>query len=358
MPPTEPERLGDFALEKVIGKGGMGRVYLARQISLDRLVAVKVLPRETAGHDEVRRRFEKEARVAGSLTHPNVVQVYVCGVESGVPYFAMEYLDGESLKNMIAANGTIAPLESLRIAEGVTKALVCAHDHGVIHRDIKSSNIMIDRFGTVKVLDYGLAKFTMDLRFANLTRAGAFLGTPIYVSPEQARGEKVDIRTDIYSLGVVLYEMLAGKPPFEARTALDLLKKHIEEAPVPLSHLQKDIPPRVVELVDKMLAKDLEVRFASPKLLLDEIRSIIGEIEGTGEIRKPSRPRRDDFAPDRTEAVFAPIIAAISAAEKQNRGRSLIYEVRTIEELAAAAAVLLVGLLGSIAYWFLLGQAA
>ena len=349
----ESKQLGDFLLEKIIGRGGMGVVYLARQLSLDRPVAVKVLPKEFTEHPEFVGRFNKEARVAGSLNHPNVVQVYVCGFEDGAPYFAMEFLDGESLSQSLRKNSRIAPPEASRIAEAIAKTLAYAHDNGVVHRDIKPSNVMIDRFGVVKVLDYGLAKLTMDARLSRYTKTGMFLGTPTYVSPEQAKGEHVDIRSDLYSLGVVLYEMLTGRPPFEGRTQVDVLKKHIGEIPLSPRALAKEVPEELEAICMKLLEKKPDDRFASPRILIDALRDAqIAASPTPADDERPKR-KRDEIAPDRTEEVFVPVLAAMSRAQKDARKRGLVYETDGFDVALGVGAAALIGLVGSTAYYFL-----
>ncbi|MCW8141948.1 MAG: serine/threonine protein kinase, partial [Planctomycetota bacterium] len=260
-PPTR-RRLGDFELERKVGQGGMGEVWLARQISLDRPVAVKVLPRSLANQDNFIERFQREAKAAASLVHPNVLQIYSFGVSEGTPYFAMEFVEGEDLQQRMRRGGGLDWAEMARIMIGVGSALAAAHDKGLIHRDIKPSNIMIDRPGQVKVMDFGLAKATTGGN-KSLTSAGLIMGTPNYLSPEQGRGDPLDGRSDLYSLGVVLYELLTGQLPFRADTPAGLIFKHVYEPPPPPGELNPEAPPFLVEICLKLLEKDPDDRYAS-----------------------------------------------------------------------------------------------
>jgi len=255
----EGVRFGDFEVKRKIGEGGMGQVYLARQISLDREVALKVLPERLAQDRSFRVRFEHEARSAARLNHPNIISVYASGIKDGVPYFAMEYVDGEDLASILRKSGKMPVSEALRVAKEVARALDAAHRQGVIHRDIKPSNIMIRDDGVVKVTDFGLAK-ALGAQSV-LTQANVVLGTPHYMSPEQGKGAKVDGRSDIYSLGVVLYEMLCGDVPFKADTPTSVIYQQIYEEPPPLSEKAPHVPRIVEAIVMRMLQKDPAKRF-------------------------------------------------------------------------------------------------
>jgi tetratricopeptide (TPR) repeat protein/predicted Ser/Thr protein kinase len=261
------KQLGDFALEKKLGQGGMGEVYKARQVSLDRIVAVKILPKSLAAQENFIERFQREAKAAANLIHPNVIQIYSIGVEAGTPYFAMEYVEGEDLQQRMKRLGKLSYEECVEIVAGVANALACAFEKGIVHRDIKPSNIMIDKNAVVKVMDFGLAKATQDGGM-NLTQSGLIMGTPNYISPEQGKGETIDSRSDIYSLGVVFYEMLTGLLPFRAETPAALIYKHAFEAPDPPTRLTADVPPFLEEICLRMLAKEPRERYPNPKALL------------------------------------------------------------------------------------------
>ncbi|MCX7803593.1 MAG: protein kinase [Planctomycetota bacterium] len=259
-------RYGDFVVEGKLGEGGMGVVYRARQLSLDRPVALKVLPKGLSNNEEFVKRFVREARAAASLIHPNVVQVYAVGEDHGTHYFAMEFVEGASLDNLMRKGRRFSVAEAVEIAAAVARALVVASERGIVHRDIKPGNIMIDRHGTVKVTDFGLARATGDLQ--NVTLPGYVVGTPAYMSPEQASGGHVDCRSDMYSLGVVLYEVLTGTSPFKSDSIAGLIFKHLNEMPKPPGQVNPAVPPQLDAVVMKCLAKRPEDRFATPKELL------------------------------------------------------------------------------------------
>ncbi len=262
-------KLGEYVLEKRIGKGGMGQVFLAKQESLDRQVAVKVLPKELAKDETFRARFEREAKAAASLIHPNVVQVYSYGIEKGVPYFAMEFVEGEDLSVKLKRGDQHSIQESIRIVRDVSKALECAHHKGMVHRDIKPSNMMIAGDSSVKVMDFGLAKAAR-VR-TSITRAGMIMGTPPYMSPEQGKGDELDVRSDLYSLGVVFYELLTGTVPFQADTPTAVIYQHIYEKPRPIHELSPDVPGPLEDIVMKLLEKKPAERYSDPSQLLADL---------------------------------------------------------------------------------------
>jgi serine/threonine protein kinase len=283
-PPTKPEmntgavnqsgrRFGDFLLEKKIGQGGMGEVYRARQVSLDRPVAVKCLSRGLATQPGFVERFQREAKAAANIVHPHVIQIYAYGIDQGTPYFAMEYVEGEDLQQRMRRLKRLALEEIVDTMIAVASALAAAHEKGMIHRDIKPSNVMIDKQGNVKVMDFGLAKAaTTD---GSLTSSGVIMGTPNYLSPEQGRGDPIDGRADLYSLGVVLYELLAGDLPFRADTPAGLIFKHVYEEPVSLLKRNKEVPPFLDEVTLKLLAKDPAERYPDAKALLNDLRDFM-----------------------------------------------------------------------------------
>ena len=260
VPEGGRRRLGDFELVRKIGQGGMGEVWLATQVSLDRPVAVKVLPRALASQENFIERFQREAKAAASLVHPNVIQIYAYGIDEGTPYFAMEYVEGEDLQQRMRAVQQLDVREIVEVMLGVGAALRGAHEKGLIHRDIKPSNVMIDRNGVVKVMDFGLAKATSG-GSKSLTHAGLIMGTPNYLSPEQGRGDPLDGRSDLYSLGVVMYELLTGTLPFRADTPAGLIFKHVYEPPPSPKEIRPDVPPFLVEVTLKLLEKDPDDRY-------------------------------------------------------------------------------------------------
>ncbi|HYG75828.1 MAG TPA: protein kinase [Planctomycetota bacterium] len=257
---------GEFVIESVLGEGGMGKVYRARQVSLDRWVALKVLPRAKE-NPNFAERFYREARSAARLVHPNIIQIYTVGEYQSIPYFAMEYIEGEDLENILrpSSESVLTVDEIVEIIRAVAKALAVAMEHGIVHRDIKPANIMITRTGLVKVMDFGLAKgVTNDA----VTQAGLVVGTPAYMSPEQGASKPVDTRSDIYSLGCVMYNCIGGKAPFSAENVASLLYKHMYEPPEPLKELRPDLNPELESICMKMLGKKAEDRYQTPQELL------------------------------------------------------------------------------------------
>jgi serine/threonine protein kinase len=258
----------DFVTADLLGEGGMGRVYKARQISLDRWVALKVLPGAKDKHFVDR--FMREARSAARLVHPNIVQIYTVDEAKGIPYYSMEYIEGEDLENILRVSSDPLLLEEvIEVLRSVTKALMMAMEHGIVHRDIKPANIMVTRMGLVKVMDFGLAKgLGAD---QGLTQAGLVVGTPTYMSPEQGASRSVDTRSDLYSLGCVLYYCLTGQPPFVADNVASLLYKHMFEMPEPPSVLNPHVDKDIERVCMRMLAKKQEERYQSPSDVLEEL---------------------------------------------------------------------------------------
>jgi len=263
--PTVAVRLGEYLLERRIGSGGMGQVFLGRQESLDRMVAIKIMPRQTASDQQSVQRFQREAKSIAQLIHPNIVQVFSFGVEKGVPYFAMEYVDGEDLSAKLKNGEEFTTDEVVHIFIEVAKALEAAAAHDMVHRDIKPSNIMIAKTGEVKVMDFGLAKTLT--KPSDVTTVGMVLGTPQYMSPEQGKGEKLDPRADMYSLGCVVYQLLTGSPPFEADLPTAVVCRHIHDKPKPIQELNPDVPDKLAAIVMRCLKKDPDRRFADPCML-------------------------------------------------------------------------------------------
>src|SRR5579872_6523406 len=266
-------RFDDFQLEKKIGQGGMGEVYRARQISLDRPVAVKVLTRGLASQPGFVERFRREAKAAANIVHPHVIQIYAYGIANEMPYFAMEYVEGEDLQQRTRRLKRLAIEEIVDTMIAVASALGAAHEKNLIHRDVKPSNVMIDRQGNVKVMDFGLAKAAST--DGSLTQSGVIMGTPNYLSPEQGRGDSIDGRSDLYSLGVMMYELLAGDLPFRADTPAGLIFKHVYEEPVPVSKRNPEIPPFLEEIVHKLLRKDPSDRYQNGKELVVDLQEFM-----------------------------------------------------------------------------------
>ncbi|HEX8725090.1 MAG TPA: serine/threonine-protein kinase [Gemmatimonadaceae bacterium] len=253
-----------YELDAEIGRGGMGVVYRARDRRLKRTVAIKVLPPELAFRSEIKTRFLREAETAAQLSHPNIVPIYTVDESQGLVFFEMAYVRGDNLAKRLHERGVLPVDEVRRILRDVADALAYAHERGVVHRDIKPDNILLDaENGRPMVTDFGIARAVSD-GDSRLTATGMAIGTPAYMSPEQAAGERViDGRSDLYALGVVAYQMLAGEPPFSAASTPAMLVKHISEAPVPIMQRRADVPPDLAQAVMIMLEKDPANRFPS-----------------------------------------------------------------------------------------------
>ena len=280
---------GKYRIDSFITAGGMGSVYRAVHVMLDKTVAVKVIKNELVTSDEVVARFQREARATSNLNHPNIVSVYDLGqTPDGTLYIAMEFIDGPSLKDVIRRNGPLTPRESIDILRQVASALSAAHRKQIVHRDLKSDNLMLASEGVrrvVKLVDFGIAK-TFD-ESTQLTAAGYMLGTPHYMSPEQAAGKPVDHRADLYSLGVILYEMLTGDVPFDDAGLTSVLVRLATEVPPPPSARRPDrhVPPALDAVAMRCLEKDPERRFQSADEFADALERASAEIE-----RQPATP--------------------------------------------------------------------
>ncbi|MBM3660129.1 MAG: Stk1 family PASTA domain-containing Ser/Thr kinase [Actinobacteria bacterium] len=251
-----------YEIERELARGGMADVYLATDRQLRRKVAVKVLFPEFARDPSFVERFRREAQNAASLNHPNICAVYDWGQERGTYYIVMEYVEGRSLRDIIRAEGQVPAVAAARIAAELADALAFAHRRGVIHRDVKPGNVLITGTGQVKLTDFGIAANQFDAS-QGLTQTGAVMGTATYFSPEQAQGHPVDGRSDVYALGVVLYEMLTGVPPFSGESPVAVAMKHVREVPPPMTVRVPDVPTQLQAIVNAALTKEIEVRYQS-----------------------------------------------------------------------------------------------
>ena len=290
-------------IQRKLGQGGMGAVYLAHHPGLNRSVAIKVLPGDLASDPEFKERFFREARLAARLEHPNVVQVHDVGEEMGVHYISMQYIEGKSLDGILKERKKLSANEALAITKRVAVALSAAAKLGIVHRDIKPHNILISKEGVVKVADFGLAKDEDSNR--SISEPGVVMGTPYYMSPEQARGVKVDQRSDIYSLGATLYHMLTGKRLFDGGTPVSIVMKQASEQPVPARQVEPSIPEPVAALLERALQKDPEKRFASA----DELVRALDALKSPGVSAVPAASIA--AFPKRKAAMIALPIAAI-----------------------------------------------
>jgi eukaryotic-like serine/threonine-protein kinase len=255
---------GRYEIDALLGQGGMARVFRGTDRVLDRTVAIKVLSPQFADDDQFVTRFRREAQAAAGLNHPNIVSVYDTGDQGDVHFIVMEYIEGRTLRDVIRSEGPLLPERAAEIGEAVARALSTAHQAGLVHRDIKPGNIMLTRDGEVKVMDFGIARTSTG---DTLTQTAAVLGTASYLSPEQAQGLTVDARSDLYSLGCVLYEMLTARAPFTGDSPVAIAYKHVKEDPVPPSHLNPDVPPTLDAVVLKCMAKNPANRYETAEEL-------------------------------------------------------------------------------------------
>ena len=267
--------LGDrYEIHQRLARGGMAQVYLARDRSLDRPVAVKELVPEFATDPSFVERFRREAQAAANLAHPNIVGVYDWGTQDGTYYIVMEYIDGPSLSQVIRRDGPLHPRRAAEIAGEVASALGFAHSRGVVHRDVKPGNVLLTSNGQSKVTDFGIAR-ALSSPEDDLTQAGSVMGTATYFSPEQAQGLPVDPRSDLYSLGVVLYEMVTGRPPFTGETPLAIAYKHVQDQPAPPSTSVPEIPAGLEAIIMKLLQKKPDDRYASAEDLRSDLNRFL-----------------------------------------------------------------------------------
>ncbi|HPD45918.1 MAG TPA: serine/threonine-protein kinase [Anaerohalosphaeraceae bacterium] len=273
---------------KVVGKlgsGAMAVVYKAKQLSLDRTVAIKVLPRRFTEKSDYIKRFFKEGRIAAKLNHNNIVQAIDVGEAGGVYYFVMEYVEGKTLYDDLSKGKIFDEAEALEIIIQLAKALAHAHAHGMIHRDVKPKNVMINKEGVVKLADMGLARETSDVEAAKNEQGKAF-GTPYYIAPEQIRGEvNIDGRADLYALGATFYHMVTGRVPFEASTPAEVMKKHLKEPLTPPDHINTALSQGTAEVIEVMMAKNKQDRYSS-------MEEALVDLEAVREGKPPLRARR------------------------------------------------------------------
>src|SRR6266540_7459807 len=261
---------GRYRIVRKLGTGGMANVYLAEDEVLGRRVAIKILNDRHAGDDQFVERFRREAKNAASLSHPNIVSIYDRGEAEGTYYIAMEYLDGRSLKELIVARGP-APIHlAVDYARQILAALRFAHRHGIVHRDIKPHNVLVDGEGRLKVTDFGIARAGA----SQMTEVGSIVGTAQYLSPEQARGSGVDQRSDLYSVGVLLYELLTGTVPFTGDTPVEIAMKHLSEVPERPSRRRAEVPRGLDMVVVRALAKDPDERYQTAEEMDDDLARV------------------------------------------------------------------------------------
>lgn len=300
-PPSHPEllgRLGRYEVERVIGTGGMGIVLKAHDTELHRVVAIKILSTHLANSASARKRFAREAQAAAAVLHPNVIPIYNVESEGKIPYLVMQCVSGHSLQNKVDRFGMLPLTDTLRIAKQTASGLAAAHDQGLVHRDVKPANILLEEnVDRVILSDFGLARAVDD---ASLTRTGVVAGTPHYMSPEQARGDAIDTRSDQFSLGSVMYFMLTGRPPFRAKGAMGVLHRICNEPHRTLEQINPDVPLEVVRLIDRLLAKDPSHRFDTMHVVENELERLLAAMQSGG----LSLPRKRNRLLNQTACVM------------------------------------------------------
>jgi serine/threonine protein kinase/Tol biopolymer transport system component len=340
--------IGPYQVVEQIGRGGMGEVYLARDTRLGRRVALKLLPPRFTSDEDRLRRFKQEARAASALNHPNIITIHEVGQVDGAHFIATEFIEGRTLRQAIEA-GALPLGQTLDVAIQVAGALAAAHSAGIVHRDIKPENIMLRPDGYVKVLDFGIAKLTSreaaDMRSSGAslqTEPGMIIGTVNYMSPEQARGQRVDARSDIFSLAAVVYEMAAGRVPFQGDSVADVIASILTVEPRPLSQYSADNPPELQRIIDKALAKEKEARYQSTGHMLDELKQLKRRLDFEDELERSGPSLGAASAPRLTVPPEHPSTAAITVEHVSRRKK------RVTSAAAAAAALAVVA--GFVAY--------
>src|SRR5213592_296557 len=285
---------GRYRLESKLGSGGMSTVYLARDSTLERWVAVKVMHREMSDQPDQIERFRREARAVAQLSHPNVVAVIDAGEDGGYPYIVLEYVEGETLKQRIDRLGRLPADEAVAYAIEVGRGLAAAHARRMVHRDVKPQNVLIDSDGRAKVTDFGIAHA---LDVDGMTITGTIMGSSNYIAPEQARGEPVDEQSDVYSLGCVLYELLTGEVPFDGDNFVAVAMRHVND-PVPtVGEVRPDVPPHLDWAIRCAMAKDNDDRFTSMSEFAAELEACYAELDGAEGATVVVPPRRPPRAP-------------------------------------------------------------
>ena len=343
------KQMGHYQVVSLLGRGGMGEVFLAHDTSLGRKVALKLLRSDFTRNEERLRRFQQEARAASALNHPNILTIHEIGHDGSLHFMATEYVEGETLRQHLS-RARITVGQTLDVAIQVASALAAAHQAGIIHRDIKPENTMVRTDGNVKVLDFGLAKLaqpkTIDTAAPTLpqveTEPGLVMGTFSYMSPEQARGLAVDTRTDIWSLGVMIYEMAAGRQPFEGETASDVMSLILQKEPPPLAYSWPEVPAELERIVRKALRKDKEERYQTIKDLLIDLRNLRKELELSAEMERS--------APPISARAMSSGQSAAASAHSASSAEYIVTEIKQHKRAAVGALALI--LIASAASFF------
>jgi serine/threonine-protein kinase len=344
----QPERISRYRVGRLIGAGGMGEVYLAEDETLNRKVALKLLPVRFTRDEERVRRFQREARAASALNHPNIITIYEIGQDDSSHYIATEYIEGETLRERMATR-RLNIGEVINVASGVASALAAAHDAGIIHRDIKPENVMLRPDGLVKVLDFGLAKLADPESALKDSSTGSVMGTLLYISPEQARAQQPDARSDLYALGAVMYEMVTGQPPVRGDNFIDIAFAIVNEVPKPPSHYVSGIPPELDQIILKLLEKDRGNRYASARQLLSDLNTLRRELEFENKLSSLEMHRHfsaPGFEQQQTAQMTFPIASRRLSVRRAFRDSRIVVVM----------AILLVALLAAAAYTLIKGS--
>jgi serine/threonine-protein kinase len=335
-PPQPGDLIADrYELEELVGSGGMSTVFRARDVQLDRRVAIKILHERYVDDPEYLARFRSEARAVARLSHPNIVTVIDRGDDGGRQYIVFEHVEGENLKELVQRTGRLPVRGALQLVLAVADGLAFAHERGLVHRDVKPQNVLVSLDGEVKVTDFGIAR-SLDVEHG-VTQTGTVLGTSEYLAPEQASGKPVSPATDVYSLGVVLWELLAGDVPFVGENFVAVALRHLNEPPPSLRERRPDVSPRLEAAVDRALAKDPAARFPSMAALARELRACLAEAEG-----EPAPPPSQDDAA--LTVVRPPARPPARPRRRRSRRGPLVFVLLALAAACAAfAAVLLLG---------------
>jgi Tol biopolymer transport system component len=312
MTDSVPEKLGKYKIIEEVGRGGFAAVYKAMDTTLDRTVALKVLAPHLLWDPTFVQRFQREAKVAANLDHSNIVTIYEVSQVEGVYFIAMQFLEGRTLSQILEAEGPLPVSRVQGIAEQIASALDYAHTRGFVHRDVKPTNVIVADDGRATLTDFGLVKAGEGTK---LSTTGVIFGTPEYMSPEQAEGKKLDTRSDVYSLGVVLFEMLAGRAPFMADTTPAVMYKHVHEPP-PLDELLADLPQGAVAVVEKALAKDPADRYQSVGQMVKALQRAVAEAPVPAEVAPPPSPAMVEEKPE-PEIAPSPLVEPVAVFEEE-----------------------------------------
>lgn len=360
------QEIGHYKIVKKIGAGGMGEVYLAEDTKLKRQVAIKILPVAFAEDAERMRRFVREAKSDSALNHPNIITIYEIGEADGIHFIATEYIEGETLRDYLK-HEKLSVKSALEISIQIVSALQAAHGTGIIHRDIKPENVMIRPDGLVKILDFGIAKLSepRNLLVSGLnvgeeaatainsgTSPGMIIGTANYISPEQAQGKKVDGRSDIFSFGIVLYEMLSGKRAFEGENAMDVISSILKDEPKPLHQLLPEVPHEVERIINKTLRKNRDKRYQTARGLLTDLKDAKQELEFQDKLERTIPPHREDQKTQLMNAPTSDVPHTASSAE------FITQEVKKHKLGFVAALLVLLSAAIGLGYWFFANRAA